>query len=954
MHVDRTNAQWVTNSYNLRMSSIRLRHAVPANEADFELLGLALLKEEWKNPGLELYAHRGEEQLGVDIFDSRGVEPIDAAQCKLHDPLKTIPPAEIKIEVEKAKQFRPKIGRYAILTSARASKQAHDAIIKINRSHAKQKLFTVELKTWGKIESLLDQHDEVRDQFYGSISGSRAREISSKLTAIHEAVTSKPNENSPNPTVASAPLPTADRSRFAIAVTHLTHDRDCEQQRLIVESLRDLSGVQILQFDRTISAEGPIPEQSERSAHSEAQGYLAESSADVIIWGTVLSHDGRTAPRIYWTTAKQSTRSRRPYIPENFQLPELFWDDLSEVLRLLVVTQSAELFARRGKFTVTELAPFVEKVRNVLLPNSDSRSWSPKAKAIVKLILAMGLQQLGSQTRRLDYLGEAVRCYRDVLTDWPLDKFPADWAVARNGLGISLAALGSLEADSSRLTEAIDVLRDLLSKSIENPHLEIGRAAVQNNLGGALVVLGERQGDVDLLIEAAGHFSAAQTTWTRDQFSLDWAILQDHLGTALQVAGNLAGRNDLLSSAIEAHRSALEGLRKDEVPLYWAQAQNHLGSALKTLGEHKPGTDMLEEAATAFRLTLDTHVLDDEPLARAEAENNLGGVLLEIADRGGNQSGIGEAVAVLRKSLVSRTRAAAPMAFASSKNNLGHALVRLGEFENDPQHFKEAISALQEALSVWTGESATLRWAIANQNLGDAYLSLARSEKSLELIDSAKVCYEQALEVRDRQREPFFWASTQAALGHMHYLKGELEPNNASLESAMGCYRLALEAYRADATPSGWAGTQFNLGNTERLLGIRTGQSSLISSALERHAAACRFSLPFSPYWAFRAAEAARQDMEILKSAPVISSHQAILAKYDWVLKLQAEHSGHQLGLRSTFSAVVPGTSGTIEPDWSLAPKKGDRIVDGTVIWENSGKFSFCVECNRFLLPPTD
>jgi tetratricopeptide (TPR) repeat protein len=936
------------------MSSIRLRHAVPANEADFELLGLALLKEQWKNPSLELYAHRGEKQFGVDIFDSRGVEPIDGAQCKLHDPLKTIPPAEIKSEVEKAKKFRPKIGRYAILTSARASKQAHDAIIEINRSHARQKLFTVELKTWGKIESLLDQHDEVRDRFYGSISGSRAREISSKLTAIHDAVTSKPNDRTPNSAEGPAPLPTADRNRFAIAVAHLTHDRECEQERLIVESLRDLSGVQILRFDRTISAEGLIPEQSERNAQREAQAYLAESSADVIIWGTVLSHDGRTAPRLHWTTAKQTTRSRRPYIPENFQLPELFWDDLSEVLRLLVMTQSAELFARRGKFTFTELSPFIEKVRNAILPGSESRSWLPKAKTTVKLILAMGLQQIGSQTRSRDRLIDAISWYRDVLTEWPLENFPADWAIARNGIGISLGALGSLEADPARLTEALMVLRDLLSKSIENPQLEIGPATVQNNLGNVLVLIGERQGDVNQLIEAAGLFSAAQTAWTRAQFPLDWAILQDHLGTALQLAGNLVGRNDLLSSAIEAHRTALEGLRKDEVPLYWAQAQNHLGAALKILGEHQPGTDMLEEAATAFRLTLDAHVLDEEPLSRAEAQNNLGGVLLEIADRSGDQSGISEAVAVLRDSLAARTLAAAPMAFASSKNNLGHALVRLGEFENAPQHFKEAIGAIRDALTVWTRESAPARWAIAKQNLGDAYLSLSRSEKSLPLIESARDCYEQVLEVRDRQREPFFWASTQAALGHADYLKGELEANNSLLESAIIHYKLALECYRPNTKPSGWAAAQFNLGNAEQLLGVRTGQSSLISSALEGHAAACRHSLPFSPYWAFRAAEAAMQDMDLLKSASDVSSYQATLAKYNWVLKLQAEHSGHQIGLRSTFSAVVPGKSGTIEPDWSVAPRKGDRIVDGTVTWENSGRFSYCVECNRFLLPPND
>jgi hypothetical protein len=40
------------DNYNRAMGSIRLRHEVPANEGDFELLCLALLKADWNNPNL--------------------------------------------------------------------------------------------------------------------------------------------------------------------------------------------------------------------------------------------------------------------------------------------------------------------------------------------------------------------------------------------------------------------------------------------------------------------------------------------------------------------------------------------------------------------------------------------------------------------------------------------------------------------------------------------------------------------------------------------------------------------------------------------------------------------------------------------------------------------------------------------------------------------------------------
>lgn len=933
------------------MSSIRFRHQIPANEADFELLCLELLRAEWSNPGLDLYAHKGEEQSGIDIIDLTAKEPLSAAQCKLHDPGKTIPPAEINGEVLKAEQFAPKLGRYAILTTAKASKKAHDTVLEINRKHGEQGLFPVELITWGKIENLLDKHISVRDAFYATLSGRKANEITSKLSEIRQALTSR-SDNAPEP-APPATLPTADNRRFAIAIAHLTHDRDNETERLIVESLRDLAGVQILRFDRMISADGPVPEDSEREAHTFAQELLNESSADVLIWGTVLSQGGRSAPRLYWTTARQKSRSRQPYIPENFLLPEIFWQDLAEVLKLLVVTQSSELFARRGKRNSVELSPFVEKVRNILGPKDGSQRGPLEPHAAIQYILAMGLQQLGLQTRNRDLLDEAIHRYNEVLKAWTYEKSPGQWIAARNGLGIATAASGNVDANSSRLSEALNIFRELHRKSIHGHMDRISTATVENNLGNVLVILGERRGDIEQLNEAADHYRSTLTIWAKDLYPSDWATAQDHLGYALQLAGARSGEMDLLRGAVEAHRRALEEMPRDQVPLYWAQTQNHLGGALKSLGEREPGTDLLEQAADAYRLTLQERAFHQEPLEWAETQSNLGAVLTHIADRSGNETGLGEAVDVLRESLKVRTLAAEPLAFASSSNNLGHALVRLGEFTGEVQRFEEAIDVLRAALSVWTRDSSPARWSTAQQNLGEAYLSLARKKRNPEFLDSAKQAFESALSERDRTKEPLLWASTQAALGHLFYLKGDLEEVNEALEDAIAHFRLALEQYQSSLTPTS-AGIQFNLGNVQRLLGKRTNRLPLILEALERHSAACRYSLPLSPYWAFRAAEAAKEDFDLIR----FGSDRALLdeatTKYGWILDLLQQHSGHQIALAPNFTAVVAGTSGMTKPDFSVASRKGDRIRDGSVVWENAGKQSFCSSCNCFLIPPKE
>jgi hypothetical protein len=91
--------------------------------------------------------------------------------------------------------------------------------------------------------------------------------------------------------------------------------------------------------------------------------------------------------------------------------------------------------------------------------------------------------------------------------------------------------------------------------------------------------------------------------------------------------------------------------------------------------------------------------------------------------------------------------------------------------------------------------------------------------------------------------------------------------------------------------------------------------------------------------------------MNILKATDPLTE-QTLFAKHAWISTLRSKHSGHEIGLMSIFRVVVPGTSGTTKPDFSLAPRRGGRIQDGSVVWENAGKYSYCGQCSEFLAPP--
>jgi tetratricopeptide (TPR) repeat protein len=172
------------------MSPITQRFAIPTNDDAFEDMCLQLLRHYWSRPGLEIFGKRGERQYGIDILDVGGETPIYAAQCKLKEEHKNLPPIDIQEEVDRAKQFAPPLGKYAILTTAKVSTLAQRKVREINQSHKAVGLFEVELLTWERLCSLLQQYSEVQEQVYGEIALGRAPRMEAQLLTIKDGVQS--------------------------------------------------------------------------------------------------------------------------------------------------------------------------------------------------------------------------------------------------------------------------------------------------------------------------------------------------------------------------------------------------------------------------------------------------------------------------------------------------------------------------------------------------------------------------------------------------------------------------------------------------------------------------------------------------------------------------------------------------------------------------------------------
>jgi exonuclease VII small subunit len=258
------------------------------------------------------------------------------------------------------------------------------------------------------------------------------------------------------------PVPKADPNRFSILVAHLENDDQREHERLIIEALKEFEGVERLRLDRTIPLDGPAPELMEKRGQEEAQRYLKESGASVLIWGTVHRLGGKTAYKLYWTPSHGGGRQSGLFEAQ-LRLPEVFWGDLAEILGLQVSAGAAEFEAQEGRYVPPDrLRPFIAQVKKLLEASRGRPGWDADARGKTLVILANALYTLGEQSGQNQPLEEAVTAYREALKERTRERVPLAWATTQNNLGNALRSLGERESGTKRLEAAVKAFQAAL------------------------------------------------------------------------------------------------------------------------------------------------------------------------------------------------------------------------------------------------------------------------------------------------------------------------------------------------------------------------------------------------------------------------------------------------------------------------------------------------------------
>ena len=514
-------------------------------------------------------------------------------------------------------------------------------------------------------------------------------------------------------------MPRAQGDRFSIIVAKLGNDENGVHRRLIDDALRGRfdTEIEVLLPDRRISIGGnEKPQEAVKAGHERARALLRQANANVMIWGEALDVKIDAPMRLHWTINADAglNKSTEKYWLDqtSYDLPELFWSDLGDVLSLLATSQAAAFSRQTGNYVADQLEPFIKQVRLLIV----SRKLAGRQQASLQAILAGGLSTYGEQRGDVIALKEAVAAYREALKEYTLEQTPLEWAVIQGNLGNALSKLGEHESGTARLDEAVAAYRDALKVYVREK-MPLDWATAQSNLGNTLSMLGRRESGTTRLEEAMTAYREALKEHTRQRVPLAWATAQNNIGNTLWVLGVRENNMARLDEAVAAYREALKEFTRERVPLAWAGAQNNLGNALLSLGKGERGTTRLDEAVVALREALKERRRELVPLDWAITQDNLGSTFLELGMRERGTARLEDAVAAFRESLKEHTRERDPIAWATAQFSLGSALWILGNRENETARLEEAVAAFREALKGFSGESTRGQQALTQQLL---------------------------------------------------------------------------------------------------------------------------------------------------------------------------------------------------------------------------------------------
>ena len=411
-------------------------------------------------------------------------------------------------------------------------------------------------------------------------------------------------------------------------------------------------------------------------------------------------------------------RSEESYELRNATLAPDFREDLYAqliTLSLRAVSSVADSDKQRRLVFANTLETLAEKLNALInTAHSDDALDRPALwEALATTLVTLGehtLLNVGNRQRGAEQLRKAIDASHKALENQSQPRPLEHLVNTKSNLARALSILGDVENDTKRLSEAIDVYKQVLAV-VTRDWDPTTWAMTRVRLGHALTIIGDREANPTYLQQAIAIFNEVLSVVTRDRDPGTWAATQGGLGNAFMILGERGTDTDLLEQAVDCVNLALAVYTREQTPIHWAAEQTTLGKALSVLGERRNDPELQREADVAFKAALEVRSRDHVPALSAESQRARSISSVPQALATGDVGRLKQVVADLNTVLIEYGNERASMNWARTQNDLGAVLLKLGEKENDAEHFEQAVAALSAALDLRTLEHATIDWA---------------------------------------------------------------------------------------------------------------------------------------------------------------------------------------------------------------------------------------------------
>ena len=352
------------------------------------------------------------------------------------------------------------------------------------------------------------------------------------------------------------------KQRFRLVLCWLENDRVGRDTDAVEKAFTGVEGIELVCSHRVVSASGAADDWRP-AMRKGALAVLKTWNADLAVVGLV--KDPGKALSLWFVPHEGDGTLRRgdqPYELVNVRLQEDFHDDLHAQLTAEALRAAAPLVGTemRGRVLEKGLNGVTEKIAALL----DGGAVESARRASLQMALGVALATLGKRESGTARLEQAVVAFTEALKERTRERVPLDWAATQNNLGTALAILGERESGTARLEQAVAAFTEALKERTTASVCPSTGRRRRTTSAPLLRSWASGRAGTARLEQAVAAFTEALKERTRERVPLDWATTQNNLGNALVGLGERgerdsaprAGRGRLHRSAQGVHPRA--------------------------------------------------------------------------------------------------------------------------------------------------------------------------------------------------------------------------------------------------------------------------------------------------------------------------------------------------------------------------------------------------------------